>query len=49
MVGFSWEQNKVRFNINLTAAERSGLKISSQLLKLAKTVKGKPAVGGVEP
>jgi hypothetical protein len=43
MVGFSVEQNKVRFSVNVTAAEKAGLKISSQLLKLAKTVKGKPS------
>jgi hypothetical protein len=49
MVGFTWEQNKVRFNINVNAAERAGLKISSQLLKLAKSVQGKPAAGGLEP
>jgi hypothetical protein len=32
------EDNKIRFNINLTAAEKSGLKIRSQLLRLAKKV-----------
>lgn len=31
-------QNKVRFEINLDAAQRAGLKISSQLLKLATLV-----------
>ena len=40
MVGFTMDQNRVRFNINLAAADKAGLKISSQLLKLAKTVKG---------
>ncbi|MDY6951147.1 MAG: YfiR family protein [Thermodesulfobacteriota bacterium] len=30
--------NKLRFNINLEAAQRSGLKISSKLLKLANRV-----------
>lgn len=36
MVNFYLEQNKVRFEINLAAASRAGLKISSQLLKLAR-------------
>jgi hypothetical protein len=39
MVNFLIEENKVRFEINLDAVERSGVKISSQLLKLAKIVK----------
>ena len=38
MVNFYIEQNKVRFEINLGAASRAGLKISSQLLKLARIV-----------
>jgi hypothetical protein len=42
MVGFELEKKRVRFNINLTAAEKSSLKISSQLLKLAKRVHGTP-------
>jgi hypothetical protein len=33
------EEDKVRFNINIDAAERSGFKISSKLLKLSKPVK----------
>ena len=32
------ESNKVRFEINVEAADRNGLKIRSQLLKLAKRV-----------
>lgn len=43
MIGFSLDHNHVRFSVNLTAAEKAGLKISSQLLKLARTVYGKPA------
>ncbi len=42
MIGFFLEDNKVRFEINLTAAERSKLKISARLLALAKTVIGGP-------
>jgi hypothetical protein len=37
-VNFVIEDNKVRFDINLTAAEKAGLKIRSQLLRLAKKV-----------
>jgi hypothetical protein len=33
-------QDHVRFDINATAAERSGLRISSQLLQLADNVRG---------
>jgi hypothetical protein len=40
MVGFLVEGNKVRFEINVEAAERAKLKISSRLLLLAKTVVG---------
>jgi hypothetical protein len=37
-IQFLIEDNKIRFNINLTAAEKAGLKIRSQLLRLAKQV-----------
>jgi hypothetical protein len=43
MVNFYLEQSKVRFEINQEAANRAGLKISSQLLKLARIVR--PAGG----
>ena len=36
MINFVLEENKVRFLINQAAAERSGLRISSKLLRLAK-------------
>jgi hypothetical protein len=42
MIGFLLEDNKVRFEINLEAAERAKLKISARLLALAKTVIGGP-------
>jgi hypothetical protein len=45
MIGFCLEDNKVRFEINLTAAERANLKISARLLALAKTVIGAPKGG----
>lgn len=44
IANFMREGNRVRFEVNVEAAERAGLKISSKLLKLAKIVhdKGKP-------
>ena len=42
MIGFFLEDNKVRFEINLTAAEHAKLKVSARLLSLAKTVLGGP-------
>jgi len=44
MIGFCLEDNKIRFEINLDAAEKARLKISSRLLSLAKHVVG--ASGG---
>lgn len=38
VINFFLEEKKVRFDINLTAAENAGLKIRSQLLRLAKNV-----------
>jgi hypothetical protein len=40
MIGFSMENNKVRFDINVDAAAHAKLKISSRLLLLAKSVIG---------
>ena len=42
IIAFGMEGNKVRFQINLDAAERVGLKISSQLAKLATQVVRNP-------
>jgi hypothetical protein len=39
MVNFYLEQDRVRFEINAESANRAGLKISSQLLKLARIVR----------
>jgi hypothetical protein len=39
IINFVIERNKVRFEINLASATRSGLKLSSQLLSLAKAVR----------
>jgi YfiR/HmsC-like len=45
MVAFTVEDQKVRFNVNADAVERAGLKMGSQLLKLAKIVSDKPRAG----
>jgi len=42
MINFVLAENTVRFEINAAAAEQQGLKISAQLLKLAKAVRPKP-------
>ena len=39
MINFTLEENMVRFEVNVDAAERARLKISSKLLSLAKVVK----------
>ena len=38
MVGFSTEGERVRFEVNLAKAERTGLKLSAKLLSLARLV-----------
>lgn len=40
VIGFCLDDNKVRFEINVEAAERARLKISSRLLLLAKNIIG---------
>jgi hypothetical protein len=42
MINFILERSKVRFEVNLTAAEKAKLDIRSQLLRLAKTVIREP-------
>ena len=39
VINFTMDQGRVRFEINLTAAERENLKVSSRLLSLAAAVK----------
>ena len=39
IINFFVQNNKVRFEINVNSAERAGLKLSSQLLSLAKVVR----------
>lgn len=38
IIGFTWEQTKLRFEINLDAAQAGRLRIRSQLLNLARRV-----------
>ena len=40
IIGFCLEDNKIRFDVNLDAANRARLKISSRILLLAKVVIG---------
>jgi uncharacterized protein DUF4154 len=40
MMQFVWEGDRVRFEVNLATAERAGLSLSSELLKVAVNVKG---------
>lgn len=40
MIGLCVDENKIRFEINLEAAQRANLRISSRLLLLAKSVIG---------
>jgi uncharacterized protein DUF4154 len=46
MIQFVVEANKVRFEVNLTSAERTGLTLSSELLKVAINVKRSVQPGG---
>ena len=39
MISFTIEDNRVRFSINLAATEREGLRMSSQLLRVARVVR----------
>ncbi len=39
MINFTMQDNKVRFEINVDVTQRAGLKLSSQLLKLATIVR----------
>jgi len=43
MVGFVFNNNKIRFDVNLAKAQRAGLTMSSELLKLAVAVRNSPA------
>jgi hypothetical protein len=49
MIQFVMTGNKVRFDVNLNAAEKEGLTISSQLLKVAANVKREAPPADVTP
>lgn len=40
MIGLRMVDGRVRFDVNITAARRAGLRLSSQLLQLAMSVRG---------
>lgn len=42
VIGLTVSDNKVAFEVNLEAAQQADLKISAQLLKVARSVRGKP-------
>jgi hypothetical protein len=46
MIDFVLESNRVRFEVNLAAVEKSPLKMSSKLLRLARVVRSEPGGGG---
>jgi YfiR/HmsC-like len=46
MIQFVLDGNKIRFEVNLTAAENAGLTLSSELLKVATAVRKNPESGG---
>ena len=39
VIGLFYADNRIQFEVNLAAAQRAGLKIASQVLKLARSVK----------
>lgn len=46
MIQFVQVEDHVRFSVNLEAANRNGVGLSSELLKVAVAVRGKPVSGG---
>jgi hypothetical protein len=44
MIGFVIDNHRVRFSINLAAADKAGLKISSKLLNVARSVERETAI-----
>ena len=45
MIQFVLEENRIRFEVNLTATQRAGLTLSSDLLKVATVVRKNPQPG----
>ena len=39
VIGLVYADNRIQFEVNLGAAQRAGLKIASQVLKIARVVK----------
>lgn len=48
MIQFVLVEDHVRFSVNLDAATHSNLQLSSELLKVALEVRGKPEIGGAQ-
>jgi hypothetical protein len=48
MIQFVLVEDHVRFSVNLEAANRNGVNLSSELLKVAVAVTGKPVNGGAK-
>jgi hypothetical protein len=48
IIQFVLSGGRVRFEVNLKAAKEAGLTLSSELLKVARAVRGKPAGGGTK-
>lgn len=46
IIQFVLTGDHVRFSVNLNAAHRNGLQLSSELLKVAMNVTGNPGIGG---
>jgi YfiR/HmsC-like len=45
MIQFVSEENRIRFEVNLTATQRAGLTLSSELLKVATVIRKNPQPG----
>jgi hypothetical protein len=45
MIQFVMEENRIRFEVNLTATQHAGLTLSSELLKVATAVRKSPQPG----
>lgn len=48
IIQFVFSGNRIRFEVNLDAAQEAGLSLSSELLKVASAVHGKNATGGAQ-
>jgi hypothetical protein len=46
MIQFVLQENRIRFQVNLTSAERCHLTLSAELLKVAVLVNSNPSPGG---